>query len=65
MIELTPDATNGLRKQSAADASQMRAVDLERFDFKLGSLSADDLDTVTAAAALCVGFELPASDDGA
>ncbi len=61
MIELDPDATNGLSKPSAADASQVRAVDLGRFVAQLGEMSLDDLDTVTAAAALCVGYAPGAS----
>ena len=70
MIELVPDATNELRKQSAADASQMRAVDLGRFVSQWGELSADDLETVTVAAAICVGVgeltsDEPASDETA
>jgi mRNA interferase MazF len=56
MIELAPDAINGLSKQSAADASQIRAVDLGRFISKLGEMSPDDLETVTTAATLCLGY---------
>lgn len=59
MVELNPDLSNGLSKQSAADASQVRSVDVGRFILRLGELLPDDLDTVTAAAALCLGYAPP------
>lgn len=63
MIEIAPDAANGLSKTSGADASQIRAVDVERFVNRIGILAPDDLETVTVAAALCLGYEPPSSYD--
>jgi mRNA interferase MazF len=56
MIELAPDAGNGLSKTSAADASQIRAVDALRFGSRLGTLAPDDVASIAAAVALCIGY---------
>lgn len=59
MIGIAPDATNGLSKSSAADASQIRAVDALRFGSRLGALASDDLESIAAAVALCIGYLPP------
>jgi mRNA interferase MazF len=56
MIELAPETGNGLSKASAADASQIRAVDTARFGSRLGTLAPDDLESIAAAVALCIGY---------
>lgn len=61
MIEIAPDAANGLSKSSAADASQIRAVDALRFGSRLGTLASDDLESIAAAVALCIGYAPPMS----
>jgi mRNA interferase MazF len=47
---------NGLSKDSGADAFQTKSVSLLRFQRKLGSLSARQMDEVAAAIALCIGY---------
>lgn len=61
VIEIASDTTNGLSKSSAADASQIRAVDALRFGSRLGALASDDLESIAAAVALCVGYTPPMS----
>ena len=61
MVQLDPNTTNGLSQTSAADASQGRAVALERFQVRLGQLAPDDVDTLTTAVVLCVGYTPPAA----
>lgn len=56
MVHLTPNSLNGLSKDSAADAFQIKSVSLTRFERKLGSLTNQQMDTITAAVALCIGF---------
>jgi len=52
---LLPDQANGLSKDSTADTAQARALDLVRFEARLGQISADDLEAVTTALVLCIG----------
>jgi mRNA interferase MazF len=54
-VSLLPDASSGLTKNSTADAAQTRALDLVRFEARLGEVGADELDAITAALCLCVG----------
>lgn len=53
--EILPDAQNGLTKLSTADAGQTRALDLSRFEARLGQVTEDELESVTMALCLCVG----------
>lgn len=53
-IELLPEASNGLIKDSAADAAQTRALDLVRFEARLGTVAPDDLELIADALARCV-----------
>jgi mRNA interferase MazF len=55
-VKLEPKKKNGLTKESTVDASQVRALSVERFQEKLGTLDGDDVETVAAAIALCVGY---------
>ena len=55
MVELSPDDANGLSKPSGVDASQLRAVDMERFEDQLGTLSVEDMALVTLAAQISIG----------
>jgi mRNA interferase MazF len=63
-IELYPDADNGLTKDSTADAAQTRALDLVRFETRLGKVSEQKLEAITTALILCVGRQPapPATD---
>lgn len=55
MIHLKPTGANGLSKESAADAFQVKSVSLRRFDRRLGRVTAEQLDDIVQAVALCVG----------
>jgi len=56
MVNLMPNDQNGLAKESAADAFQVKSLSTNRFQEKLGSVTADNLDEISAAIALCVGY---------
>ncbi|MBV9864268.1 MAG: type II toxin-antitoxin system PemK/MazF family toxin [Abitibacteriaceae bacterium] len=56
-VLITPDANNGLTKLSAADASQVRGVDLSRFTSRIGKLPPATLDDIAAAIALIVDYK--------
>jgi mRNA interferase MazF len=55
-VRIDPDVKNGLLKQSAADALQIRAVDHRRLVKKLGRLSAQEVEDVAAAVAAIVEY---------
>lgn len=46
---------NGLDKDSAADCFQVKSLSLKRFESRIGVLTADELEQIGAAVALCVG----------
>ncbi len=52
MVKISPNNTNGLSKDSAADAFQIRSVSEERFIKKLGEISEDELSAVEKSLAL-------------
>ncbi len=54
-VFISADTTNGLSKDSGADAFQTKSVSLSRFVRPLGSISTAQLDDVALAIALCVG----------
>ena len=56
-VPIAPETTNGLTKPSTADASQIRALDIARFEAKLGKLAKPPVEAVAAAVAFCVGYE--------
>jgi mRNA interferase MazF len=56
MVQLSPDAANGLSKESAADAFQVRSLSTNRFVRRLGVLKDDQMNEIAAAIALCVGY---------
>jgi len=57
MVRLEPDESNGLNNVSTADALQIRSVSLERFVEKLGQVSSEVLDDITAAIAIVVEYQ--------
>lgn len=57
-VHLAPTATNGLTKESGANAFQVKSVSEGRFKKRLGLLPDDLLDEIAAAIALCVGLRL-------
>jgi mRNA interferase MazF len=54
-VTLPADATNGLDKDSAADAFQVKSVSLNRFVRKLGQITDAQVEAIAEAVALCVG----------
>lgn len=54
-VELPADGSNGLTKDSGADAFQTKSVSLARLVHPLGVVTASQLDEVSSAIALCVG----------
>jgi len=57
MTRLLPSPTNGLAKESAADAFQVKSISINRFQKKLGNLSPEEMDEIAAAIAWCVGYK--------
>jgi mRNA-degrading endonuclease toxin of MazEF toxin-antitoxin module len=53
-LTVEPSDDNGLTKKSTVDASQTRALDLLRFEDKLGQMARDEVDLVAAALCSCV-----------
>ena len=54
-VRLVPTSTNGLTKESGADAFQVKSVAESRFLDRLGELPAVQLDEIANAIAVCVG----------
>jgi mRNA interferase MazF len=54
-VHLTPTPTNGLTKDSGADAFQVKSVSETRFLDRLGELQPSELDDIATAIAICVG----------
>jgi mRNA interferase MazF len=54
-VHLTPTATNGLTKESGADAFQVKSVSETRFIERLGELIVAQMDDIANAVAVCVG----------
>lgn len=55
-VVVDADATNGLIKKSAADATHVRSVSAQRFVKRLGVLREPALSAVAAAVAVCIDF---------
>jgi len=53
-VRVEPTKSNGLSKESAVDALQIRAVSIERFRTRLGRLTADQMEQIAAAIAIVV-----------
>jgi mRNA interferase MazF len=56
MIHVSASGGNGLSKESGADAFQVKSVSETRLQKRLGSLTADEVEEIAAAVALCVGL---------
>jgi mRNA interferase MazF len=54
-VHLTPTPTNGLSKESGADAFQVKSVSETRFLDRLGELTSAEVDDIASAIAICVG----------
>ena len=55
IVHVPADATNGLSKDSGADAFQVKSLSGKRFVQRLGEVTSLQLDDIAAAIALCVG----------
>lgn len=56
MVMIPTTARNGLTKDSAADAFQVKSVSQQRLVRRRGELTPLQLDDIAAAIALCVGY---------
>jgi mRNA interferase MazF len=54
-VELSNSPSNGLAKDSGADAFQTKSISESRFVRLLGQLTGDELADIASAVALCVG----------
>jgi len=55
-VQVSPTQQNGLEKESAADALQVRSVDTSRFTEKLGRMHPPRLEEVVTAVALVIEY---------
>ncbi len=55
LVPIKRTQRSGLHRDSAADCYQVKSVSIGRFVTKLGNLSAEELEEISAAIALCVG----------
>ena len=56
-VALDPTSQNGLKKKSAIDCFQLRAVSHRRFTEKLGIITGEQMDSVKRAVALILDIE--------
>ena len=56
-ISLEPDSNNGLRKKSAVDCFQIRAISHNKFVEKIGNISNDEIDLIKKSIALILDIE--------
>ena len=56
-IKLNP-SNNGLSKDSSVDTLQLRGVDLQRFIHKLGSLTSEEMNSITTAIVTVIEAEI-------
>lgn len=54
-VYVPPSPTNGLTKDSGADAFQVKSISENRFVRRLGVVASDQLDDIASAVAMCVG----------
>src|SRR5579859_3677933 len=57
VVRLTPTPENGLTKDSAANAFQVKSLSTGRFQVRLGSITSEQLAEIAASIALCVGYQ--------
>lgn len=56
MVEVPADKGNGLSRDSFADAFQMKSVATERFMRRRGNLTTAQLQEITSAIVICIGY---------
>jgi mRNA interferase MazF len=57
-VKLNPNTDNGLSKDSSVDTLQLRGVDTQLFIRKLGSLSPDEINSITIAIVTVIEAEI-------
>jgi mRNA interferase MazF len=57
MVDIKPDKTNNLSKESAADCFQIRSISEERFIKKIGRISTDNFSEIKEALAKVLSLE--------
>lgn len=55
-IHLLPNTNNGLAKESAADALQVKSISIQRFQRKLGVITSKEIADIAKAIAFCVNY---------
>ncbi len=63
IVKLSPDGINKLKGDSGADTFQVKSVSRERFRYKVGVLSPDQLQLIVDTVAFCIGYTPPISDN--
>lgn len=56
IVEIQPDAANGLSRISGVDTMQMKGVDIKRFTHKRGKLKPTDMDEINAAIVAIIDY---------
>ena len=56
MVKISPDANNGLSKDSAADTFQIRSVSTTRFIRKIGEITLEEMDQIVQAIGLVIEY---------
>jgi mRNA interferase MazF len=59
MVKILADTNNHLTNDSAANVIQVKSVSIQRFQHKIGGLTAGQMDLIAATIALCVGYVPP------
>ena len=57
LVNVKPNRTNGLTKESAVDTLQIKCVDVQRFFTKRGRLTATLMDEIGAAIAAIIDYQ--------
>lgn len=57
LLKIEPTEQNGLERQSAADAFQVRSVSIERFIRRIGEVDAQTLSTILDAFKIVLGLK--------
>jgi mRNA interferase MazF len=63
MVRVAPRPENGLAKESAADAFQVRSISIDRLHAGMGTLESVPIDAVAEAVTLCIGYAAQARAD--
>jgi mRNA interferase MazF len=55
LVYLKKNQRNGLKKDSAADCFQVKSVSLNRFESRIGRLTEEEVEQISAGVSLCIG----------